>query len=244
MPAPELSVVIPAFNEFRRLGDSLTRIIEYLDAHGVDAEIVVVDDGSTDRTGEMARARLARRRASVISNAANRGKGFAVRRGVLEACGRVVLITDADLSCPIDQHQRLEQVMREGNLDVAIGSRSHPQSRIEVRQHLGRELMGKAFNHVVRALTGMRYGDTQCGFKLVNAERTRPLFEQMTIDGFAYDVELLLLCARHNLRVGEVPVVWRNSRESHVSLIGDSMRMLFDLGRLASGSSAVDRVRS
>jgi glycosyltransferase involved in cell wall biosynthesis len=238
MTAPDLSVVIPAFNEFQRLGHSLTRIVEYVDAQGVDAEIVVVDDGSTDGTGDLARSHLASRRASVISNTSNRGKGFAVRRGVLDARGRTVLITDADLSCPIEEHQRLARAMCDRNLDVAIGSRSLPQSRIEVRQHLGRELMGKTFNGFVRALTGMPYGDTQCGFKLLKAARARQLFERMTIDGFAFDVELLLLCARDGLRVGEVPVVWRNSRDSHVSLFGDSMRMLFDLGRLVRRSAA------
>lgn len=235
LAAPDLSVVIPAFNESRRLGQSLEQIAAYLDARGLDAEIVVVDDGSTDGTGELAHAWLGSRPGAVISNAANGGKGFAVRRGVLMARGRVVLITDADLSCPISQLEQLERAMREQGLDVAIGSRAVPDARVEVRQHIGRELMGRAFNVVVRALTGLPHKDTQCGFKLVKSACARPLFAQMTVNGFAFDVEFLMLCARAGLQVGEVPVVWRNSPESRVSLVGDSSRMLLDLGRLVVG---------
>lgn len=240
MSAPDLSVVVPAFNESSRLGRSIDAIARYLDSCAPEAEIVVVDDGSQDGTAALARELLADRRARVLSNAVNRGKGFSVRRGVLEARGRLVLITDADLSCSIDQHQTLARAMCERKLDVAIGSRQLSASNIAVRQHPGRELMGRAFNVCVRAVTGLPYGDTQCGFKLVDRERTRPLFERMTIDRFAFDVEFLLLCAKAGLVVGEVPVIWRNSPDSRVSLIGDSTRMLWDLARLAlrrSGSS-------
>lgn len=229
-----MSVVIPAFNEAHRLRQTLPQIGAYLDARGLDAEIVVVDDGSSDGTGEVARGWLGARPGAVAANATNRGKGFAVRRGVLMARGRVVLITDADLSCPMSQLEALEHAMRERALDVAIGSRGVPDARVEVHQHLGREWMGRTFNLFVRALTGLPYMDTQCGFKLVDAARAKPLFAQMTVDGFAFDVELLMLCARAGLRVAEVPVVWRNSPESRVSLIGDSSRMLLDLVRLAA----------
>jgi glycosyltransferase involved in cell wall biosynthesis len=234
---PDLSVVIPAFNECRRLGESLARIADYIDARALDAEVIVVDDGSTDGTGDLARRLLGTRGGSVVENAANRGKGRAVRRGVLEARGRLVLITDADLSCPIDQYAPLAAAMRARELDVAMGSRSLPQSSIEVRQHRGRELMGQTFNALVRAATGLPYGDTQCGFKLVRTDTTRRIFEQLTVDGFAFDVELLLLCRRAGLRVGEVPIVWRNSPDSRVSLVGDPTRMLIDLGRLAIRSA-------
>jgi dolichyl-phosphate beta-glucosyltransferase len=234
---PDLSVVIPAFNEYRRLGESLRQIFDYLDARALCAEVIVVDDGSTDGTGALARRMLGNRRGAVIGNGANHGKGWAVRRGVLEARGHAVLVTDADLSCSIDQHAPLAGAMRERELDVVIGSRSLPRSTIEVRQHRGRELMGQTFNVLVRAATGLPYGDTQCGFKLLRRDVTRGIFEKLTVNGFAFDVELLLLCRRAGLRVGEVPVVWRNSSHSRVSLVGDSTRMLIDLGRLAIRSA-------
>ena len=239
MAAPDLSVVIPAFNESRRLGQSLQAVAEYLDrSAGPDAEVIVVDDGSTDGTAELARRRLENRRGRVISNARNSGKGFAVRRGVLEATGRTVLITDADLSCPIAEHSRLADAMREGSLDIVIGSRSLPDSKVEIHQHRGRELMGKTFNVFVRTLTGLPYVDTQCGFKLIDRARTRALFERLTVNGFAYDVELLLLGTRAGLRMKDVPVVWRNSTDSRVSLFGDSSRMLVDLARIAMRARA------
>lgn len=233
MNTPDLTVVIPAFNESTRLGRSLDAVVRYLDDRGIDAEIIVVDDGSKDGTAPLARQRLDGRRATVLSNPDNRGKGYSVRRGVLEARGRSILITDADLSCSIDQHEQLASAMRERGLDVAIGSRSLVASTIAVRQHRGRELMGKTFNLLVRALTGLPYGDTQCGFKLVNRDRTRAVFEQLAIDRFAFDVEFLFLCARSGMTVGEVPIVWRNARDSRVNVVSDSTRMLYDLARLA-----------
>jgi dolichyl-phosphate beta-glucosyltransferase len=233
MTIPDLSVVVPAFNESRRLVDSLQLLDEYLRQASPDAEIIVVDDGSTDGTGSLARQQLGSRRGRVLSNDRNLGKGFAVRRGVLESSGRTVLITDADLSCPIEEHARLDRAMREGELDIVIGSRSLPNSNVEVHQHLGRELMGKTFNVIVRALTGLPYADTQCGFKLVDRTRTRELFERLTVHRFAYDVELLLLAVQAGLRVGDVPIVWRNSPDTRLSLVGDSSRMLVDLVRVA-----------
>jgi glycosyltransferase involved in cell wall biosynthesis len=230
---PDLSVVIPAYNESRRLASSLERICGYVEAAAVDAEIIVVDDGSTDGTADLARRLLAARRGTVLADAINRGKGWAVRCGVLEARGRAVLVTDADLSCSIDQYPALAAAMQDRGLDVAIGSRSLPASSIEVRQHRGRELMGQTFNVLVRAATGLPFGDTQCGFKLLNAETTRPVVERLTVDGFAFDVELLLLCRSAGLRIGEVPITWRNSRDSRVSVVGAPARMLFDLARLA-----------
>jgi dolichyl-phosphate beta-glucosyltransferase len=233
LPAPDLSVVVPAFNESKRLGRSLQQILQYVDHAARTAEILVVDDGSTDDTGAIASESLSGRRGRVLSNGRNRGKGFAVRRGVLEATGRTVLITDADLSCPIEEHASLARLMEQSALDIVIGSRSLPDSRVEVHQHRGRETMGKAFNVFVRALTALPYLDTQCGFKLVDRARTRELFERLSVHGFAYDVELLVLATDAGLRIGEVPVVWRNSRDSRVSLVGDSSRMLFDLVRLS-----------
>jgi dolichyl-phosphate beta-glucosyltransferase len=168
----------------------------------------------------------------VLRNEENRGKGYSVRRGVLSATGRWVLLTDADLSTPIAEHAKLGDAVREYDLDVAIGSRALPASRIEVRQHPVRELMGKTFNRIIRRMTGLPFHDTQCGFKLLDRGRVRPLFGRMVVDRFAFDVELLFLCARFGLKAREVPVVWRNAPGSKVSLVGDPLNMLWDVARV------------
>ncbi len=229
---PDLSVVIPAFNEQARIEATLGKVCAFLKQRGLDAEVLVVDDGSTDRTAEVASRALRGRRGRVLRNEDNRGKGYAVRCGVREARGRWVLMSDSDLSTPIEEYERLAQAVREGNLDVAIGSRALAASRIEVHQHPLREWMGKTFNVLMRWLTGLPFRDTQCGFKLMDRERTLPLFEQMVVDGFAFDVELLFLCVRFGLRVGEVPVVWRNAPGSKVRLVSDPLAMLRDVVRV------------
>lgn len=227
-----LSVVVPAYNEQRILPKSLETILDYLDRRGIQGEVLVVDDGSTDQTARVASEILRGRRGRVLSHAENRGKGCAVRRGVLEAAGRWVLMTDADLSSPIDEHAKLAAAARDHDLDVAVGSRALVESRIEVRQKWPRELMGKTFNVLIRAITGLSFRDTQCGFKLMDRNRVLPLFEKMVVDRFAFDVELLFLCARFGLRAREVPVVWRNVADSRVSMIGDPLNMLLDVIRV------------
>lgn len=162
----------------------------------------------------------------------NRGKGHAVRSGVLEAHGRWVLISDADLSTPLEEHAKLAAIVRDRDLDGAIGSRGLPDSRVEIRQAFPREFLGKTFNRLVRWLTGLEYRDTQCGFKLLDRARVRPLFERMVVDRFAFDVELLFLCARFGLRIEEVPVVWRNDPRTTVSPLTDAPRMLLDVLRV------------
>ena len=229
---PHLSVVVPAYNEEARLGASLKTIAAYFDSAGIDTEIVVVDDGSADRTAALASEILRGRRGRVLRNAENQGKGNAVRRGVLESEGRWILQTDADLSTPIEEHKRLADAARDHDLDVAIGSRGLRDSRVEVRQHRLRQGMGKAFNRAVRLATGLSLADTQCGFKLLDRDRCRPLFERMVVDGFAYDVELLFLCVRFGLRIREVPVIWRDAPGTKVGLIRDPARMLLDLARI------------
>jgi glycosyltransferase involved in cell wall biosynthesis len=229
---PYLSIVIPAYNEELRLEPTLVRIDEYIKAAKIQAEILVVDDGSTDETRRIAEHFLAGRRGRVISYSENRGKGHAVRRGVQEATGSWVLMTDADLSAPIEEYQKLADAVRDGDLDVAFGSRALAGSRIEVRQNPLRELMGKTFNRIIRLATGLPHHDTQCGFKLMDRKRVEPLFETMIVDRFAFDVELLYLCRRFKLGVREVPVAWRNDAKSHVSLLLDPIRMLVDLFRI------------
>ena len=180
----------------------------------------------------MASAHLRERTGRVLRHPENLGKGAAVRRGVFEAQGRWVLITDADLSTPIEEHAKLAVAARDQDLDVAFGSRGLPGSQVEIEQNALRRLMGRTFNRILRSITGLRYKDTQCGFKLLDRERTLPLFERMVVDHFAFDVELLFLCDRFGLRVKEVPVIWRDSDRSSVSLLGAPPRMLFDLLRV------------
>lgn len=227
MARPHLSIVIPAYNEEDRLGASLPLIEDYVRDRGLDAEILVVDDGSTDGT-----ASIASKSGRVLKQPENRGKGAAVRRGVLEAAGRWVLFTDADLSTPIEEHARLAQIARDEDLDVVFGSRALPDSRVEISQNRVRQLMGQTFNLILRRITGLPHRDTQCGFKLIDRSRTRPLFERMVVDGFAFDVELLFLCDRFGLRVKEVPVIWRNSDRSTVGILTAPPRMLLDLLRV------------
>jgi dolichyl-phosphate beta-glucosyltransferase len=229
---PFLSIVIPAYNEADRLGESLAKIGAFLEARGIDAEIVVVDDGSTDGTAALAEGALAARRGRVLRNGENRGKGFSVRRGVLAAEGRFVLVTDADLSTPIDEYTKLAACVRDRELDVAIGSRALPGSDVQVRQGRIRQTMGRTFNKIIRALTGLTFGDTQCGFKLLDRLRVTPLFEVMVVDRFAFDVELLFLCGRFGLVVSEVPVVWRNATGSKVSIVLDPINMIKDVLRV------------
>ena len=227
-----LSIVIPAYNEEQRLGKSLEKIGSYLDAGSMDAEVLVVDDGSADATAKIAGDFLRGRSGRVLGNDENRGKGYSVRRGVLAAEGRWVLLTDADLSAPIEEHAALAAAVRDHDLDVAIGSRGVDESKVEIRQHPVRQTMGKTFNWCIRRMTDLPFRDTQCGFKLLDRRRTLPLFERMVVDRFAFDVELLFLCQRFKLQVGEVPVVWRNAPGSKVSLVADPLNMLWDVARV------------
>jgi glycosyltransferase involved in cell wall biosynthesis len=229
---PHLSIVIPAYNEEARIVLSLTKIGAYLDAVRIDAEILVIDDGSKDATAEVATKALLGRRGRVVENGENRGKGFAFRRGVLEAHGRFVLLTDADLSTPIEDHAKLARVIRDRDLDVVVGSRALPGSDVQVRQGWLRQTMGRGFNTIIRAATGLPFRDTQCGFKLMDRERVLPLVDKMVVDGFAFDVELLFLCARYGLSVTDVPVTWRNASGSKVSIVGDPVKMIADVLRV------------
>jgi dolichyl-phosphate beta-glucosyltransferase len=229
---PFLSIVIPAYNEQERLVASLEKIAAYLDASGTDAEILVVDDGSKDRTAELAAGALKGRRGRVLRNGDNRGKGYSVRHGVLEARGRFVLLTDADLSTPIEEHAKLAMVIRDRDLDVVIGSRALPNSDVQVRQGWVRKRMGRTFNTIIRTVTGLPFRDTQCGFKLMDRDRVKPLFDKMVVNRFAFDVELLFLCARFGLSVADVPITWRNAPGSKVSLLGDPLNMIADVLRV------------
>jgi dolichyl-phosphate beta-glucosyltransferase len=221
-----ISVVIPAYEEAARLGASLERVLAYLEARGDGFEVLVVDDGSRDATAAVAEA-YADRGVRVLRLPENRGKGAALRAGVLASRGRRVLLTDADLSTPIADLERLEPHLAEA--PVVVGSRAVAGSELELRQPLYRELMGKTFNKLVRVLAVRGVHDTQCGFKLLDGELARELFADLTVDRFAYDVELLWLARRRGHRVAEVGVRWSNSPLSRVSPLRDSLQMLGDL---------------
>lgn len=228
--AAELSVVIPAYNEARRLGATLDRIAAYLGERGVEHEIVVVDDGSTDPTAELVAAHPAPG-LRLLRQPANRGKGAALRAGVAATAGERVLLTDADLSTPIAEIERLEPRLAAG-ADLVLGSRAAPGARIDLHQPFYRELMGKTFNRIIRLLGVRGIRDTQCGFKLLRGEAARDLFPRLTIDGFAWDVELVWLARRRGWRVEEVGVSWADSADSRVHPVRDSAAMLRDVMRM------------
>src|SRR5579862_2153369 len=231
-PAPELSIIIPTYNEENRLPRGLTKIRDYLATRypgAAQAEIIVVDDGSRDRTAAIAQE-WSRELPSLrlVSNGENRGKGYSVRHGMLEARGRVTLFTDADLSSPIEESEKLVAAIRAGN-DVAIGSRAMDRSLITVHQSRFREIAGMIFNTFVQLFTGLPFVDTQCGFKAFVREPTRIVFEQQRIERFGFDPEILFLAQRHGLRSVEVPVRWAHDPATKVHVFRDSVLMFTGL---------------
>ena len=223
-----LSVVIPAFNEAGRLPATLARVREHLKAQDRPHEILVVDDGSSDGTAEVARSAGADVR--ILRHEPNRGKGYAVRRGMRAATGERRLMTDADLSTPIEELSKLDAEIDRG-YDVAIASRAVTGARIEVHQPAYREAMGRAFNVLVQALLLPGLADTQCGFKLFSAAAAEAAFGACRLDGFSFDVEALYVARRLGLRIAEVPVVWRNDAATRVGL-GGGGAAFFDLFRI------------
>ena len=226
-----ISIVIPAYNEATRLPRTLEAISDYASAGRADiAEIVVVDDGSRDPTAAVARDARASVPVRCVSYRPNSGKGYAIRRGVLEARGDLILISDADLSTPIEEVEKLLEALE--TADVAIGSRAVDRSPVRVSPPWHRDRMGRTFNWMIRRITGIPFHDTQCGFKLLPTAPAREMFSVAIVDGFAWDVELIVLAGRWDLAVTEVPVLWFNSPQSRVSLVGDPIRMLRDVVRL------------
>jgi len=228
MSAP-LSVVIPAYNEVARLGNSLRAVMDYLRQKSLGGELIVVDDGSSDQTAELAREvfkESGNLRTSVISYKSNLGKGRAVRLGLLAARGDVALFSDADLSTPITEAPKLVEPILNGQYDVTFGSRALDRRLIGVHQSWRREQGGRVFNLVVRVATGMPFWDTQCGFKAFRISVCRPLIEAATVDRFGFDVELLYLAFRAGLNLKEVPVRWDHNEGSKVALFSDSFKMV------------------
>ena len=225
---PELSIVIPSFNEELRLPGTLTAIAKYIRASGRSAEVIVVDDGSRDQTAAVAALHTNQIQGlRVLRNPENRGKGFSVRRGMLEASGRTVLFTDADLSAPIEEADKLLAALADH--DVAIGSRAVDRSLISVRQSRFREFAGIIFNVIVRLALRLPFVDTQCGFKAFRREPCRVIFEQQRIERFGFDPELLYLARHHGLSAVEIPVRWAHSPATKVSMFRDSLQMFLDI---------------
>jgi dolichyl-phosphate beta-glucosyltransferase len=221
---PWMTVVIPAFNEERRLPLTLAAVVAYFRERGVPFEVLVADDGSADGTACLAAGAGAEVR---VLRLPHRGKGAAVRAGVLASGGDLVLMTDADLSTPITELDRLVAALARS--DVAIGSRNVDGARVAVPQGLGRRVMGRAFNLLVRALLLPGLRDTQCGVKLYRREAALAVFDRCRTDGFAFDVEALALARRLGYQVAEVPVEWRNSPDSRVRPLIDVPRMFLEL---------------
>ncbi len=226
--ASSISIVIPAYNEAARLGKSLRTVLDYLNAEWEGSELIVVDDGSNDETAKIAERSFAhanRVKTRLIHNQPNRGKGHAVRTGILAAQAPVVLFSDADLSTPITETPKLVDPIQQGDCDLAFGSRALDRSLIGVHQSWRREQGGRVFNLVVRLATRLPYWDTQCGFKAFRMSACRPIIEAATIDRFGFDVELLYVAHLAGLRLQETAVRWDHNDGSKVSVLRDSLRM-------------------
>jgi glycosyltransferase involved in cell wall biosynthesis len=226
MGEPFLSIVVPAYNEAGRIRDTLERLCDFKESKPYSIELMVVDDGSTDHTVE-AVAKFPGVR--LIRNDRNHGKGFTVRHGVLEARGELVLFTDADLSTPIEELGKLLSALQSSGADAAVGSRALQRELIGIHQPWPREMAGRFFNLLVRAFTGLRVHDTQCGFKLFKRSSTRRAFERMRVERFGFDPELLFLIERGGGRIVEVPVRWNDNPATKVRFLRDATRMFLDL---------------
>ena len=231
---PFLSVVIPTYREEARIGPTLRKISAYLGQQPWSSEIVVSDDGSPDRTASavLTAAESTPVPIRLLRLEVNRGKGYAVREGMLAAVGRLRLFSDADLSTPIEEMGVLIEVVRRRNADVVIGSRALPGALIALHQPWYREGMGRIFNAFVRFVGLVDCPDTQCGFKLLTAEAARAVLPRLTIERFGFDVELIWIALSLGLRVWQVPIAWFDSPDSRVSPLRDGSAMLRDLVRI------------
>ena len=239
-----LSIIIAAYNEENRIGESLLKIKEYLDQQDTDCEIIVVDDGSTDNTKQvLADYKSEITSLKVIGYPVNKGKGYALRQGVFASKGDAVLLTDADLSTPIEELDRLLQLIVGGRYDVVIGSRALNASEIIKKQPWWRQGMGKTFNKIVKLLVLDGFNDTQCGFKLFSGAAAGVLFKHARVNRFAYDVEILALAKKRGYRILEVPVKWINSPASKVDPIFDSLQMFLDLIKIRMRMGSVKEIK-
>jgi dolichyl-phosphate beta-glucosyltransferase len=227
---PELSIVIPAYNEAERIGQSLDRLRQHCEANSWIAEVIVVNDGSDDATGAIVQSKQTGwPELHWVDNGGNKGKGFSVKNGFLKAQGKIVLFTDADLSSPPkEMHKILDPISRD-ETDVAFGSRALDRSLIGVHQSPFREFSGRVFNVFVQLLTGLYFKDTQCGFKAFRREALLPVFTRQRIHGFGFDPEILYIAQKRGLRLKEIPVRWNHVEGTKVHFLKDSLLMFLDL---------------
>ena len=236
MPA-KLSIVVPAFNEGERLGATLPKILAHLNSSSAKSELIVVDDGSDDDTAAVAERAMAQSgsvETRLLRYEKNRGKGYAVRLGLLAATANIALFSDADLSTPVTEVGKLVDPIRSGECDLTFGSRALDRRLIGVHQPWRREQSGRVFNLIVRVATGLPFWDTQCGFKAFRMSVCRPLIEAARIDRFGFDVELIYLAHLAKLRLREIPVRWDHDPASKVSVMRDSFRMVDEVRRIRS----------
>ena len=238
MAHPQLSIVIPAYNESARIEDALQRVMECVSAKEWDAEVLVVDDGSTDDTAAIVqRWTLQYPRLHLIRNSGNKGKGYSVRNGLLQAAGEVVMFTDADLSAPMEEAERLIAMLADG-ADVAIGSRWMDRTRQTIQQPLYRRFFGRCFNWITRTVMGLPFKDTQCGFKAFKRPAAQVIFRLQTIERWGFDPEILFIANKLKYAVREVPVTWGHDERSRMSYLKDGMRMLEDMAKIRANSFA------
>lgn len=236
-----LSIIIPAYNEEKRIGRSLDEILHFLSSAPYRAEVIVIDDGSKDKTAQVVGDRIAAYREAgqdlrLLTNNPNRGKGYSVRRGISEASGDIALFTDADLSSPISETPKLVDPIIEGRADVTFGSRALNRELIGVHQPFMRDFGGRIFNFFMKGITGLKFKDTQCGFKAFRREAAIPVFNLQSIERFGFDPEVLYIAQKRRLRLLEVPVVWNHCEggelQSRANYMKDSVRMFSDLIRI------------
>jgi len=226
---PQYSVVIPAFNESARIGGALAEVLRTLDEKGWNAEVIVVNDGSTDNTAAIIESFAARDpRVRLLHNGPNRGKGYSVRNGILHAAGNIIMFTDADLSSPMPEAERLFDAIRNG-ADVAIGSRWLEVSRQTIHQPLYRQFFGRCFNLVTRMIMRLPFADTQCGFKAFRRSAAQTIFQLQRIERWGFDPEILFIALRRGYRIQEVPVTWGHDERSRISYLRDGIKMLEEL---------------
>ncbi len=228
-PAPAYSIIIPAYNEDARIETTLQRVTAYIAAQNWNAEVILVDDGSTDDTvGIFERYAAGNPGMRIIANPGNRGKGYSVRNGMLHARGEVLLFTDADLSSPIEEALKLFDVIAQG-ADVAIGSRWLQVKLQKQRQPLYRQLFGRIFNRLLRTMLALPFKDTQCGFKAFTREAAQAIFPLQRIERWGFDPEVLFLARRFNFKIVEVPVAWAHREGTRISPLSDGPKMLLEM---------------
>ena len=226
---PKYSIVIPAYNESARIPATLEAVVACIRERGWAAEVIVVNDGSSDATAEVVRDFAANApEVRLIENPGNRGKGYSVRNGMLQALGEVVMFTDSDLSAPIEEAERLFAAIAEG-ADIAIGSRWLEKGRQTHRQPLYRQFFGRCFNAVTRAVMGLHFADTQCGFKAFTRAAAQTVFQLQTIERWGFDPEILFIALKRGFRIVEVPVSWAHDERTRMSYLKDGIKMLEEI---------------